>query len=189
MKLRRTVYIISGPAGVGKSTTSKRLVHSLERSSYISGDTISHLPVVGRGKPWLCEDTNRLTWTNIASLTHNLLQADYNVVIDYVTFPHEAAWLANELKNKEVQIVYIILLTDQETLGARDRLRPAEEQMGERSFILLQEFKAAIQDTQHVLYTSHLSVDDIDKVVQEIRHNKQYIIREKQAVFGRMEEK
>lgn len=117
MKQKRTVYIISGPAGVGKSTTSKRLVHSLERSSYISGDAISHLPVVGRGKPWLCEDTNRLTWTNIASLSHNLLQADYDVVIDYVTFPHEAAWLANELKNKYESKNSICPIIIEATLG------------------------------------------------------------------------
>ncbi|WP_245697498.1 hypothetical protein [Paenibacillus oryzae] len=39
----RSIYILSGPAGVGKSTTSKKLVQQLERSSYISGDVISHL--------------------------------------------------------------------------------------------------------------------------------------------------
>lgn len=56
-----TVYVISGPAGVGKSTTSQRLVNQLDRSSYISGDDISHLPVNGRGKPWLDKDTADLT--------------------------------------------------------------------------------------------------------------------------------
>lgn len=174
--MERTVYIISGPAGVGKSTTSNQLVHSLDRSSYISGDDISHLPVVGRGKPWLCEETNRLTWVNIASLTHNLLNADYDVVIDYVTFPSEAEWLAEELKKQRVRIIYVILLTDQETLVTRDRQRPSDEQMGERSIILLQEFKEAIQDTRHVLYTGHLSVQQIDTVIEEIRHDSRFIL-------------
>lgn len=55
--MKNTVYIISGPAGVGKSTTSKKLVQTLSRSAYISGDDISHIPVNGRGKPWLDRDT------------------------------------------------------------------------------------------------------------------------------------
>lgn len=174
---QRTVYIISGPAGVGKSTTSKKLVHSLERSSYISGDDISHLPVVGRGKPWLCEKTNQLTWVNIASLAYNLLNADYDVVIDYVTFPSEAEWLAEELKKQAARIVYVILLADEETLVNRDRLRPIDEQMGERSIILLHEFKEATKDARHILHTGHLSAQQIDVVIEEICHNSRFILR------------
>ncbi|MFD2445482.1 hypothetical protein ACFSO7_16080 [Bacillus sp. CGMCC 1.16607] len=30
-----TVYLLSGPAGVGKSTTSKQLVQKLPKSAYI----------------------------------------------------------------------------------------------------------------------------------------------------------
>lgn len=46
--MSRNLYIISGPAGVGKSTTSKLLVQTLDRSAYISGDDVSHYPVKGR---------------------------------------------------------------------------------------------------------------------------------------------
>ncbi|MGF6355473.1 Mrp family chromosome partitioning ATPase [Paenibacillus sp. 4624] len=53
--MSRTVYVISGPAGVGKSTTSQQLVQALSKSAYISGDAISHIPVNGRGEPWLCK--------------------------------------------------------------------------------------------------------------------------------------
>jgi predicted AAA+ superfamily ATPase len=67
--IKSTIYVISGPAGVGKSTTSKELVKTLERSAYISGDDISHIPVNGRGKPWLCQETLSLTWENVISST------------------------------------------------------------------------------------------------------------------------
>jgi len=40
----QTVYLISGPAGTGKSTISSVLVRSLTKSAYISGDDISHIP-------------------------------------------------------------------------------------------------------------------------------------------------
>jgi nucleoside-triphosphatase THEP1 len=51
------VYIISGPAGVGKSTTSKEIVKTLKNSAYISGDYVSHMHVNGRKKP--CESKEK----------------------------------------------------------------------------------------------------------------------------------
>lgn len=174
--MSKTVYIISGPAGVGKSTTSKKLVEQLERSSYISGDDISHLPVNGRGKPWLCEETHKLTWRNILSLAKNLIEFDYDVVIDYVTFPSEANWLANELESMDVRIVYVVFMVDHETLVIRDRSRDPLFQMGERSVILLNEFKEALKDERHILNTEQYSVHQIDEVVAEILNNNRFLI-------------
>jgi len=174
--MSKTVYIISGPAGVGKSTTSKKLVEQLERSSYISGDDISHLPVNGRGKPWLCEETHNLTWRNILSLAKNLIEFDYDVVLDYVTFPSEANWLANELGSMDVRIVYVVFMVDPATLVIRDRSRDPLFQMGERSAILLNEFKKALKDERHILNTEQYSVDQIDAIVAEILNNNRFLI-------------
>jgi gluconate kinase len=138
---RRRIYIVSGPAGVGKSTTSNKLVKKLTKSAYISGDDISHIPVNGRGKPWLCEDTHRLTWMNMLSLTKNLLMYDYSVVIDYVSFPDDVNWFASSLNDQNVEVKYVILLTDIDTLVNRDSSRPKEIQMGERSIILYKYLK------------------------------------------------
>ncbi|AJD89615.1 hypothetical protein JMA_02980 [Jeotgalibacillus malaysiensis] len=41
------IYIISGPAGVGKSTTARRLAESFSQSAYIEGDVINHMIVGG----------------------------------------------------------------------------------------------------------------------------------------------
>lgn len=170
-----TVYVISGPAGVGKSTTSQRLVKQLVRSSYISGDDISHLPINGRGKPWLDKDTADLTWKNILSLTENLLEYKYDVVIDYVAFPKEVKWFAQELKNREVKIVYVVLLVDKETIKSRDQLRPEEVQMGERSSILLDEFESDKELTDmNKLYTHKYKIEQLSEVVEEIIKNDKY---------------
>ena len=176
--MKRTVYVISGPAGVGKSTTSKKLAKQLERSSYISGDTISHLPINGRGKPWLCRDTHNLTWENILSLTRNLVEYDFDVVIDYVSFPREVHWLADKLKDKNVDIVYVVLMVDRDTIVKRDESRNPEIQMGERSLILLKEFEEALLDNaQHILNTQEYSVEQLDEIIDEIINNKQkYLI-------------
>lgn len=176
--MKNTVYVVSGPAGVGKSTTSRRLVKTLARSAYISGDLISHLPVNGRGKPWLDRSTLDLTWKNILNLTMNLLDYKYDVVIDYVSFPKEVKWLAQELNNREVKIVYVVLLVDKETIIFRDQLRPDEERMGERSLILLEEFEndSELRDINK-LYTHEYKEEQLSEIIEEILNNDKYILR------------
>lgn len=46
------IIIISGPAGVGKSTTARIFAEKLKKSVYVNGDTVSHMSVAGREKPW-----------------------------------------------------------------------------------------------------------------------------------------
>ncbi|GAB6109035.1 AAA family ATPase [Fusibacter bizertensis] len=174
--MQRTIYIISGPAGVGKSTTSKRLVERLDRSSYISGDDVSHIPVNGRGKPWLCKETHDLTWKNILSLIKNLISYNYDIVIDYVTFPSEARWLVKELKYSDVRIHYIILMVDKETIIHRDSLRAPSVQMGERSVVLLNEFNDELNDFNNVLDTQEFTADQVDLVVNEILNSNRFLI-------------
>lgn len=175
--MKQSVYIISGPAGVGKSATAQKLVHRLRRSSLISGDDISHIPVNGRGKPWLCQETNKLTWLNILSLTRNLLEFKYDVIIDYVAFPDKAAWLVQNLGDLDVEVFYIVLMVDEETIIMRDQSRDPKVQMGERSRILLREFSEALSDSQHVLCTQHYQVSEIGEVVDQIIFNRNYLIR------------
>ena len=62
------IYIISGPAGAGKSTTSKMIANRLQKSAYIPGDEINHMVVGGYEKPWLSPFHTHLIWLNIASL-------------------------------------------------------------------------------------------------------------------------
>ncbi|WP_233568110.1 HAD-IA family hydrolase [Cohnella faecalis] len=140
-KKKRTIYILSGPAGVGKSTTSQVLVQALERSAYISGDDISHLPVNGRGQPWICEETLKLTWINMASLVKNLIKFDYDVVIDYVAFPRDVDWFRQQLSDYDLTIKYVVFMVDLETLLLRDQLRPKEAQMGKEAPFCLKNLK------------------------------------------------
>jgi len=169
-----TVYILSGPAGVGKSTTSRALVRTLKDSAYISGDYVSHMHVNGRQKPWESKLELSLIWNNILSLTQNFVSNGIDVVVDYVTFPEEAYWLRDRLKELSVNVVYTVLWVDPETLLNRDQLRKPEHQMGERCLILIDEFKRSGLNSKHLLDTSRKSVDAIDQVIEDIINNTQY---------------
>ncbi|MDT0122438.1 AAA family ATPase [Paenibacillus sp. RRE4] len=176
--MSQTIYVISGPAGVGKSTTSQQLVQALSKSAYISGDAISQIPVNGRGKPWLCKETYDLTWKNILSLTRNLLEQDYDVVIDYVTFPSEIEWLVQQLTDFEFRVVYVVLLVDRSTLIARDQSRSADVQMGERSLVLLEEFETCSElKEQNKLYTQQYRREQVSEIIEEIQNNFRFILK------------
>ncbi|NQX71686.1 AAA family ATPase [Paenibacillus alba] len=173
----QTVYILSGPAGVGKSTTSTALVDALKNSAYISGDDVSHMHVRGRQKPWESKSELSLIWNNILSLTRNFVLNGIDVVIDYVTFPDEAYWLRDKLMDltqNVVYVVYVVLMTDHETLLKRDQLRIPEHQMGERCLILIQEFNESGLNRKYLLDTDQKNVDEINLVIDDIMNNKQY---------------
>ena len=46
------LYIITGPAGVGKSTISKKIANNKEKSALIEGDEIYHQVVGGYVSAW-----------------------------------------------------------------------------------------------------------------------------------------
>ncbi|HWL26837.1 MAG TPA: AAA family ATPase [Ureibacillus sp.] len=168
------VYIVSGPAGVGKSTTSKELVKTLKNSAYISGDHISHMHVNGRKMPWESQEEVSLIWDNILSLTKNFLRYGNDVVVDYVTFPQEAEWFSDNLKYLNVDVNYVVLWTDNETLINRDNTRIPTHRMGERCLILVDEFIESGIDENHIFDTSKNTFDDITYVVKEIINNPKY---------------
>jgi hypothetical protein len=53
----------------------------------------------GRQKPWESKSELSLIWNNIFILTQNFVLYGTNVVIDYVTFPEDANWLKEKLKD------------------------------------------------------------------------------------------
>ncbi|SFL98535.1 AAA domain-containing protein [Gracilibacillus orientalis] len=170
---KNKVYIISGPAGVGKSTTSKELVKQLKQSAYVSGDDISHMHINGRLKPWESKEELALIWNNILSLTKNFISFGIDIVIDYVTFPEEAKWLSENLVNLDVEVKYIVLWTDNKTLINRDNMRQPEYRMGDRCLMLVDEFMESNLDKKHLFDTSN-NICEISLVIDEIKENQKY---------------
>lgn len=172
-KAANKVYIISGPAGVGKSTTSKELTKKFKNSAYISGDVISHMHINGRKKPWE-RSVEVLIWDNILSLTKNFVKYGNDVIVDYVTFPKEAEWVSKNLKSLNVEVIYVVLWTDKETLLTRDNMRMPGARMGERCVILVDEFIESGIKEKYIFDTTDSPPDDISSVVNEIIRNPKF---------------
>lgn len=170
---RKRVYIIAGPAGVGKSTTAKQLAKYFENSAYISGDVVSHMHVNGRKKPWESKEETLLIWNNILQLTKNFLLTGNDVIIDYISFPNDVQWLANHLHPTE--IIYVVLMADEKILRQRDQQRSQAHQMGDRVAILRNEFLQFKLTAKHSLDTSEKDINHLPEILEEIIYQPKYI--------------
>ncbi len=171
--MRRTIYIISGPAGAGKSTTSQMIAAKLEKSAYIPGDEIDHMVVGGYEKPWLSQYHTDLIWLNILSLTKNFLNHEHDVVIDYVGFMKNAEYIARELQGWDVSIKFIILMTNEQELLKRDAERKPEYRMGHRCIAGLHEIIESKPPIKHIIDSTYL---EVEAVVNEIILNDSFTI-------------
>ena len=82
------VYIITGPAGVGKSTISKEIASKSNKSALIEGDEIYHLVCGGYKSAW--ENNNHLEvfWKNIINevILCNQIQHFYLMYLKLIMF-------------------------------------------------------------------------------------------------------
>ena len=165
------LFLITGPAGVGKSTISKMIAKNLEKSVLIEGDDIYHLVVGGYVSPWKEGNHLKLFWENCIDIIKNSINAGYDVVFNYILEKNQVEELKNHFLNCEIK--FICLIVNEETIIKRDKLRPADCQMGERCLILLRNALNAGFDKNNILDTSDLTEQE---TYQEIINNDRFII-------------
>jgi len=78
------LYLITGPAGVGKSTISKEITRRKNKSVLIEGDEIYHQVVGGYVSPW--KEGNHLDtfWKVCMETIKIYLNDGYDVVFNYI---------------------------------------------------------------------------------------------------------
>lgn len=165
------LYLITGPAGVGKSTVSKKLAESKEKSALIEGDDIYNQVVGGYVYPW--EEGNHLdTFQKICNSTiETYLEDGYDVIFNYIIEPEDLEIYKKEFKKYDIK--FVVLLVDEETLLLRDKERPTDCQMHERCIELLNEFKEYNFSENNIIDTSNLKVEEI---VNIINNEKRFLI-------------
>jgi guanylate kinase len=111
-----SIYIISGPYGVGKTTVTKALAQDMEQVALIEGDQIKLMFGEKEQPPW--EEQLLIIWKNILSLTQNFIENNINVIIDYVV-ESELEWFYKNIVELNVKIHYVVLRADEDILISR----------------------------------------------------------------------
>jgi len=158
------LYLITGPAGVGKSTISKEIAFKLEKSALIEGDDIYHQIVGSYHSPW--HELNHLDtfWKVSINIIKTYLNEGYDVVFNYIIEPENYKMLKQIFNS--VNINFTVLMVNKETLLKRDHNRPEESRMNNRCIELLEEFKNYNYDKSNILYTDNLTIKEtVDKIL------------------------
>ena len=163
----KTLYIITGPCGVGKSTISQKLAEQFALSCHINADHLYGMVVGGYIEPWKDDGTKLdLLWRNISSLVKNFTSEDYIAIVDYIVFPEHLKFI----KGLNQRVKYVVLTADEDIIRERDLLRPEDQVMGERAIELLAEFKEKNIDSRYIIDTSDKSIEEvIDIILNEER--------------------
>lgn len=165
------LYIITGPAGVGKSTVSKGLAERLEKSVLLEGDDFYHQVVGGYVQAWKHGNHLDIFWKVCIDTINNYLNASYDVIFNYIIDNDKLIELKSIFENVETK--FVVLLVSEETILKRDKKRPEEHQMKGRCLVLLNEFLNNNYDEKYILYTDKLT---INQTVDEIINNKKYLL-------------
>lgn len=155
------LYIITGPAGVGKSTISKKIAENLPKSVLIEGDDIYNQVVGGYVSPWKEGNHLDVFWKVSIDVIKDYLEAGYDVVYNYIINPSNLDTLKQAFEDYEKR--FVVLLVDEETLLKRDAMRPEDCQMKDRCIVLLNNFKKHNYDERFIIDTGKTSVDESAK--------------------------
>ena len=162
------LYVITGPAGVGKSTISRKIAEASAKSALIEGDDLYGQIVGGYVDPWKEGNHLETFWKLSVSSIRVYLEAGFDVVFNYIVSPDQLDLLKTEFKDYKIR--FTVLLVDVETILERDKRRPEEYQMKERCIELLNEFKEHNYSSKYILDTSELTVEDtVQRVLEDGR--------------------
>lgn len=158
------LYIITGPAGVGKSTISKKIAESKKKSVLIEGDDIYHHVIGGYVQAW--KEGNHLDtfWKICLSSIETYLKDGYDVIFNYIVNPENVKLIKNKFKNYTIK--FIVLVVDEKKLLLRDKERPEDCQMKDRCIVLLNNFKNKNYNLNNILETSNLSVNETFNIIE-----------------------
>ncbi|MDQ0974638.1 gluconate kinase [Neobacillus niacini] len=164
----KTIYLISGPCGVGKSTLTKELLRNVKKSALIKGDDFLSIYDKDSEPPW--DEMLMIMWKNILSLTQNLLQHNFNVIIDTVV-EDELEWFCKHFAYLNLKIKYVVLLAEENILIERLNRR-GDPFLIDRSLFLLNKLEREPANSKHLYNTSYKKPAEI---IEDILNSSSFI--------------
>ena len=162
------LYIITGPSGVGKSTISKKLAENSNKSVLIEGDFIYSQVISSYVSAWKEGNHLDVFWEVCLNSIETYLSYGYDVVFNYIVTPTIVDRIKDKFKNNKTK--FVVLLSNEETLLSRDKQRPEDCQMKERCLILLNSFKSKNYNSNNILDTTNLSIEDtLNTIINDTR--------------------
>ena len=157
------LYVITGPAGVGKTTVTNSLAMKISKCAVLEGDEIYH-QVVGGVKPWLEGNHLDVMWNNLISLSRNYLESNIDVVLNYIVYKDRLEQLQKALAKFEIH--FVVLMASPDVVSARDESRDADVQV-HRVQTHIEKFNAQGYDKKFFLETENKSVEDeVDEILK-----------------------
>lgn len=158
------LYVITGPAGVGKSTISKRLAEISSKSALIEGDDIYHQVITSYAPAWKQGNHLKIFWEICINIIKIYLNNNYDVIFNYIVTPENLELIKNEFNMFDIK--FVVLLVDESTLLLMDNQRDKNYQMGDRCIVLLNNFRNRNYCQNNILDTSDLSIDETVKLIE-----------------------
>jgi predicted kinase len=125
------LLIVTGPTGVGKSTTSRVVAGSVDKSAHIRIDDFTRFVVNGWVEPWLpaAGQQNDVLGRAVVAAAMQFTSSGYTVVVDGTVFTEPLAELALACAQRDVALHYAVLRCDAATcfdraVGRGDGERP-----------------------------------------------------------------
>ena len=165
------LYIVTGPPGSGKTTISKGIAKSLDKSVLLEGDEFYHHVVESFIPAWKENNHLDIFWKEVENSIKLYLDNGYDVVFNYIINDNKIIELKDIFKDYDIK--FVILLVDEKTILERDSLRPVDCQMKDRCIVLLNSFLNKNYPDNNKLYTQDLTVEE---TVKEIINNNKYMI-------------
>lgn len=165
------LYLITGPAGVGKSTISKKIAELSNKSVLLEGDEFYGHIVNPYISAWKEGNHLDIFWKEVENSIKLYLDNGYDVIFNYIITDKDYLRLKEIFKDYPTK--FVLLLVDEKTIMERDKLRDVDCRMNERCIILLNSFLKKDYKEDNKLYTTDLTVEE---TVEEILNNNKYII-------------
>ncbi len=174
--MKPIICLITGPAGVGKSTITKNLASQFKNSARIDVDYVREMIVNGYANPFptskRAEEQINLAKENTCALALNFNKLGFNVFIDDVVVKKQSLDFYFK-KFGRLHFFAFLLFYEPKELQRRDMSRPKGQIMGQRALQLHKNFSLRLNEKRwQMIETTNQNVNQTTTQISKTIKNK-----------------